>query len=141
MHFISSDLNLEGLPGASNQRRVQRLIHVCLGHRNIILKTSRNRLVHLVDYAQRRITVLNRIYDNPDSKQVINLVDGLMLVLHLFVNAEEMLDTTVNLSFDSRLFDVLGNLVHDSLNILFALAFAHRDLVHQIIINVRFEIF
>ena len=83
----------------------------------------------------------NRIYDNPDSKQVINLVDGLMLVLHLFVNAEEMLDTTINLSFDSRLFDVLGNLVHDSLNILFALAFAHRDLVHQIIINVRFEIF
>ena len=83
----------------------------------------------------------NRIYDNPDSKQVINLVDGLMLILHLFVNAEEMLDTTVNLSFDSRLFDVLGNLVHDSLNILFALAFAHRDLVHQIIINVRFEIF
>ena len=83
----------------------------------------------------------NRIYDNPDSKQVINLVDGLMLVLHLFVNAEEMLDTTVNLSFNSRLFDVLGNLVHDSLNILFALAFAHRDLVHQIIINVRFEIF
>ena len=94
-----------------------------------------------MDHAQRRITVLNRIYDNPDSKQVINLVDGLMLVLHLFVNAEEMLDTTVNLSFDSRLFDVLGNLVHDSLNILFALAFAHRDLVHQIIINVRFEIF
>ena len=83
----------------------------------------------------------NRIYDNPDSKQVINLVDGLMLVLHLFVNAEEMLDTTVNLSFDSRLFDVLGNLIHDSLNILFALAFTHRDLVHQIIINVRFEIF
>ena len=141
MHFISSDLNLEGLPGASNQRRVQRLIHVCLGHRNIILETPRNRLVHLVDHAQRRITVLNRIYDNPDSKQVINLVDGLMLILHLFVNAEEMLDTTVNLSFDSRLFDVLGNLVHDSLNILFALAFAHRDLVHQIIINVRFEIF
>ena len=141
MHLKGPDLDLKGLPRASDQRGVQRLIHICLGHRDIILKPSRDRFVHLMDHTQRRVAVLYGIHDDAHRKQIVNLVDGLVLIFHLLINAEKMLHAPVDLCRNPRLADMVGNLLHDVRDIFFPLAFAHGDLIDQIIINVRFQIF
>ena len=83
----------------------------------------------------------NRIYDNPDSKQVINLVDGLMLVLHLFVNAEEMLHTAVNLGLDVGILHVLLYLFHNSVDKFFSCTLTESNFFYKVIIDIRFQIF
>ena len=94
-----------------------------------------------MDYAQRGITVLYRIHDNTHGKQIVNLVNGLILVLHFLVNTKKMLDTAIYLRFDARAFDMLADLVNDSLNISLPLAFSDGNLIHQIIIGFRLQIF
>ena len=82
------------------------LIHVGLGHCDIVLETSRDRLVHLVNDTEGRITVRDRINYDPDSKKVIYLVESLVLIEHLAVDGHEMLDAPVKCSFYSRIFNV-----------------------------------
>ncbi len=141
VHLIGSDLDFERLPRAADQRRVQRLIHIGLGHRYIILETPRNRLIHLMDHTQRRITVPHRIHNNTHCEQIIDLIYGLILILHFLVNAEKVFDTPVDLCFDTRMFYVYCHFVYDCLDILLTIALADCDLVHQIIVGFRLQIF
>ncbi len=117
------------------------LVHIRLRHRDIIFKPSRDRLIHLMDNAERRIAVHHRIHDDAHRKQVIDLINGLILVFHLFINAEKMLDTAVYLCFDSGARDMLSYLVHNRLDILLPNALADRNRVNQLIIGFRFQIF
>ena len=90
---------------------------------------------------QGRIAILYRIHNNTHGKQIINLIDGLILILHFFVDAEEMLYAPVNLCFDAGIFNMLTDLIHNALDIFFADILAHRNFIHQIIISFRFQIF
>ncbi len=141
MHLIGSDLDLKRLPCAADQRRVQRLVHIGLGHGYIILETPRNRLIHFMNHTQRRITVPHRIHDDTHREQIIDLIYGLILVLHFLVNAEKVFDTSVDLCLDTRMFYVYCHFVYDRLDILLTVALADRDLVHQIVVGFRFQIF
>ena len=141
MHLVSTDLHLKGLPGTSDQRRMKGLVHVRLRHCDIVLETSGNRLIHRMDHTQSRVTVLHRIDNNTNCKQIVDLVQRLVLVLHLLVDAEEMLDPAVHLRFDLRILDNTADLIHDSLNILLSGALAHGYLLHQAVIFVRLQIF
>ena len=47
---------------------MQRLIPVCLGHRNVILELAGRRLVHVMNNAQNPVTSIDAIDD--DSKGV-----------------------------------------------------------------------
>ncbi len=67
----------------SDQRSMQRLIHVCLGHRNIILETSPESACTSRGLRPAPHNSPSRYPPDTHCKQVINLVDGLMLVLHL----------------------------------------------------------
>ena len=105
-HFIGPDLDFKGLAGRSDQRRVQGLIHVCLRHGNVVLETPGDRFIHLVDGSKHSVAVANRTYDDTDSKEVIYLLEGFMLIEHLAVNAEKVLDAAVNDAFDTGSPDV-----------------------------------
>ena len=140
VHFISTNLNFKGLSAAADQGSVQGLIHICLRHGDIILKTPRDRLIHLVDHAKCRIAILYAVHNNTNRKQIVNLIYGLILVLHLFINTEEMLYTTVNLRLNPCIFDMIADLVHDILNVFFTDTFAYRNLIYQIIISLRLQI-
>ena len=80
MHLIGTDLNLKWLSCAADQSCMQRLVHILLRHSDIVFKTTRNRLVHFMDHAKCRITVLYRIYHNTNSKKIIDLVQSLVLL-------------------------------------------------------------
>ena len=93
-----------------------------------------------MDDTKRCITVLHRIHNNPHGKQVVNLIQGLLLIHHFFVNAEEVLCTPINLgTYPGRidmLTDFLYNIVHYSLTRLFF----QRNLFHQVIVDLRLQI-
>ena len=59
VHRECADLDLKGLSRRSDQRRVKGLIHIGFGHRDIVFEPARYRLIHLMDYAERRVTVLD----------------------------------------------------------------------------------
>ena len=141
MHLKGTDLDLKGLSAAADQGGMQGLVHIGFWHGNIILETTRNGFIHLMDHSQCCITVLYRIHDDPHGKQIINLIQGLSLIFHFLINTEKMLYTAINLRLDAGIFNMLADLIHNVLNILFTHTFAHCDLIDQIIIDIRFQIF
>ena len=140
MHLIGTDLDLKRLSGRSDQRCVQGLIHIRLRHRDIVLKASRDRLVHLMDHTERRITVLYGLHDNTDRKQIIDLVDRLSLVFHLFIDTEKMLCASLNIRLDACRFDALFHLADKLLHIIITHTLSECHLLDQIIVRFRFEI-
>ena len=141
VHLVSTDLDLKGLSVGPDQRRMKRLIHIGLRHGDIILEPARDGLVHLVDNAQGAVAVFHRIHKDTHGKKVVDLIDGLVLIDHLFVYAEKMLDPSVHLGFDPGVVHVLLYLADDTVDEFFSFTFAESDLVHQIIVNLRFQIF
>ena len=137
MHFIGADLDLERLTGRTDQCRMQRLVHIRLWHGDIILKSAWDRFVHFMDHTKCRITVLDRIHDNTDSKKIVDLIDRFILILHLLINTEKMFDSAIDLCLDARTFNMRTDLIYDILYISLTFYFSDRDLIHQIIIYIR----
>ena len=94
-----------------------------------------------MDDSQRRITVLDGIHNDPHREQIVNLVQRLMLVDHLLVNAEKMFDPSADFSFDAGGFDLLFHIVHDAVNECLAFLTFHVDILYKIIISFRLKIF
>ena len=141
VHLKGPDLDLEGLAVGADQRGVQRLVHVLLGHGDVILEPARNGLIHLMDHTQGCITVLHRVHQDPNSKQIVNLIQRLILVHHFFINTEKVLDSSVYLGLDARIGNMGADLFHDPADKGLPLALLHGDLFHQIIVDLRLQIF
>ena len=94
-----------------------------------------------MDHTKRRIAVLYRIYNDPDSKQIIDLVNCLVLILHFFVDAEKVLDSSINLRLNSSILYMLTDFVNNALDIFLPDTLSDCDLVYQVIICLRLQIF
>lgn len=114
-----SDLDFKRMSFRPDQRRMERLVHVLLWHGDIVLEPSGDRLIHLMDHSQSRITVLDRIHFNPHRKQIINLVKSLILIHHLLVNTEEMLHPPVNLRLDAAPLNMPADFIDDLFDVSF----------------------
>ena len=137
VHIVGADLYFKGLPGRTDQRRVQRLVHVCLGHGNIVFKAAGYGLVHLMDSTEDSVAVPDRSDDHAHGKKIINLLKGFILIDHLPVNTEEVLDPSVHSAFDAGLFDMVFDLLRDFLHIVLSLALSLLDLFHKVEIDIR----
>ena len=140
MHLKSPDLDLKRLSARSDQRRMQRLVHVRLRHRDIILEPSRNRFILFMHDSKCRITILDGVHNNPDSEQIIDLIDRLVLILHLLINREEMFCTSRNLCLDTGLLNLRTYFFHKTLHIFIPHILAQSDFLHQIIVSLRLQI-
>ena len=140
VHLKGTDLDLERLSVAADQRRMQGLVHICFGHGNIILEAPRNRLIHLMNHTQCRIAVLHCLHNDTHSEEIIDLIQRLMLVLHLLVDTEKMLYTAIDFRIDPRIFNMFTDFIHNTLDIFFTDALTDSDLIHQIIIDIRLQI-
>ena len=85
-----------------------------------------------MDDTERRITVLHRIYNNTDCKQIVDLIYGLVLIDHLLINTEEMLDTSVHFTFDIGILHMCRYFLNDLIYKFFTFCFSCIDLIHQI---------
>ena len=84
-----------------------------LWHGDIVLEPARDGLIHFVDHAQGRVAVLHRIHDDPHRENIIDLVQGLVLVHHLLIYAEKMLHTAADLTCHLRMLHVGADLLDD----------------------------
>ena len=141
MHLKCTDLNLERLTILSDQSRVKRLVHVRLRHRNIIFKTSRDRCVHFVDHTERRVTVFDTFYNNTNCENIVNLVQCFILVDHLFINTEEVFDTSADVAFDIRIYHMRLDLADNVFDIILTRLTGQCHFFFQILKYSRFQIF
>ncbi len=86
---------------------------------------------------ERRVAVLDRIHNDTDREQIINLIQGLALIYHLTVNTEEMFDAAVDFSVDAGFFDMLSDFLRDLLYVLFPFEFSLVDLADKLLIDIR----
>ena len=94
-----------------------------------------------MDDAQDRIALLHRIHDHADRKQVVYLLERLILLDHLAVDAVEVLRPAVQLRGDPRFFELFLKLrqhVADIFLLLFALLI---DLPLETVIRLGLKIF
>ncbi|EKD22325.1 MAG: hypothetical protein ACD_87C00044G0002 [uncultured bacterium] len=86
-------LDLDPFSVGTDHRRMEGLVAVGFGHRDVILETPRNRFPQSVDDAERLIAVLFliRIENDPEGGEVIDLVKIDMLLFHLFIDTVKML--------------------------------------------------
>ena len=79
MHLFRADLHFKRDSCAADDRRVQGAVTVRLRRRDIVLESSRNRLVQIVYIAQYVVTVGYRFHDNAHRADVIDLTHVLVL--------------------------------------------------------------
>ena len=125
MHLRRPDLYFHPLTKGSDDRRVQGLVHVPLGHGDIVLEASGNRLPRGMDNAEHFIALPDVLHEDPDGDQIIDLVDIHITALHLAIDGVEVLAASGHLSldtvFDQLLGDDLGNFGHICFPLLFLL--------------------
>ena len=139
VHFIGTDLDLKGLACAADERGMERLVHIWLRHGDIVFKAARYRLIHLMDHAQSRIAVLHRFYHDAHGKKIINLIQGLILLDHLFVDTEKVLYPSAYRSLDTGLIHMLLYLIHNGPDKGLSGILAQIHLLYQIVIHIRME--
>ena len=110
VHFLRADLHFKRLP-CMDHRGVQRLIQVGPGHGDVILEPAGHRTPHLVDHAQSRIAVADRVGNDAHGQQIVNLIDRAVLPQALLMNGIEALHAAVDLGGDSILVEPLANRV------------------------------
>ncbi len=93
-----------------------------------------------MDDAQGSVTVPYAVHDDAHREEIVYLIQGLVLVLHFLIDAEEMLHPAVDLRLDAGIADMLADLVHNALDILFPHALALGNLVHKIVVDLRLQI-
>ena len=93
MHLESPYLDLKMFCPRTKNGRMQTLIVVRFRHRDIIFETSRNRFEVGMDITKDFIAVLLSLGDDPQSHNVINLVEGVMFDVHFFVDRVDGFDT------------------------------------------------
>ena len=136
VHLVGPDLDLKGLSRTADQGRMQGLVHIRLRHGDIILEPSGDGLIQLMDHAQSRVAVLHRVHDDPHREQIVDLIQGLILVHHLLIDAEEMLHPPVYLGFDPGLPHVGRHLVYDALDERLPGFLPQGDLLGQVIVDL-----
>ena len=140
VHLICPDLYLERYARLADQCRMKGLVVIRFRDRDIILKTSGYRSVHLVYDAEHRITVREAVDEDADREKIIYLIKVLVLDKHFLVNAEIMLHPAINLAFYPRVLYGCLYLINYLRNILLALLFPEVDILYQLLVFLRLKI-
>ena len=142
VHFPGADLHFEGEGdlAAAYHGGVEGLVHVGLGHGNIILEPAGNLVPQGMDNTEDGIAVRNGVHDNPDGDQVVDLVKGFLLQDHLPVDGIEMLAAAVNVVADMLLVQPLGKLIDDQTDAFLPFLALHADQVNDAVVSFRINV-
>ena len=97
MHLVGSNLNLERTGRGADDRRVERLVVIDLGHGDIVFKATGHGVPQRMHRAERGVAIAHRMRDDTQCHQVVDLGEFLALALHLLVDGPIVLGTAVNL--------------------------------------------
>ena len=118
MHLKGADLDLERARRGTDDRGVQRLVVVELGHGDIVLEAARHGVPQGVDRAQSGIAIAHGLGDDAKRHQIVDLGELLALALHLLIDGPIMLGASLDLEvfqahaleFVSQRLDGLGQI-------------------------------
>ena len=127
VHLGGADLHFHPLPLRTNHRGMQRLVHVDLGQRDVILEAAGNRLPTGVDHAQRLVALAQRGDDDAEGDQVIDLVEVQPLLLHLAMDRIDVLGPPGYFGLDPGLLQPLHDDPDYGTDVLLALGPRPRD--------------
>ena len=120
VHLVGPDLDLKGLSVAADKGCVEGLVHVGLWHGDVVFEPAGNGLIQLMDHPQGPVAVFNGIHDDPHGEHVVNLIQGLILLDHLFIDAEKMFYPPVHSGRDLRVRHVVPYFFHDVIDKCFS---------------------
>ncbi len=101
------DLELDRLALRADDRRVQRLVEVELGHRDVVLEPPLNRPPQRVDRTERAVAVLDRLDDHAHSDEIMDLRELLAPHDHLLVDRPVVLRAATHLGVDVQVGEAL----------------------------------
>ena len=140
MHIIRTYLYLKRLPVKINYSRMERLIHITFRYGDIVLESFRNRLPYRMDRTQYSITIANIINEYTNRRQIVYLIERLVLLHHLAINAEEMFRSAVYLALDARTFELIAKHPNRLIYKSFAFFSFLLNIAYQLIIFLGFHI-
>ena len=97
VHLSGADLHLDR-PMATDHRRVQRLVAVGLGQADVVLEPAGDRPEGVVHHRQGAVAALQVGADDPQGRHVVDLVERLLLALHLAPDAIEVFGPTAHIA-------------------------------------------
>ena len=139
VHVPCADLDLHRLAARAHHRSVQALVHVELGHGDVVLEPARHRAPPRVHGAERRIAVADRIDDDAHAHQVVDVLEIMPAHDHLLVDREIVLRTARDVGLDVLFFEILVDLAQDLLEVHVALAGPAGHQHHDLVVDLRVE--
>ena len=103
VHLLGADLHFHRRAEGSDQRRVQGLVAVALGNRDVVLELARHRLVERVQRPHREIARRHVADDHAKAVDVEHLRERQVLLDHLPVDAVDVLLAAVDFGRDAPL--------------------------------------
>src|SRR5690606_31742601 len=139
VHLRRADLDLVEPSARTEDRRVQRPVHVRLRRGDVVVEPLLERRPLVVDHAERMITVGDRVRDAADRPPAVDLLVRAAALLLLPADRPEMLRTTVDLARDPGVAQLLLVRLAQGLDVLLALRALVRDLLCERAILLRLE--
>ena len=116
VHLVGADLDLEGMAVVADDRGVERLVAVGAGHRDEVLDPPRDRPPGVVEDAEGCVAVGDRLDQDPEGHEVVDLLELDALALQLLLDRVEALDAPLDLGVDPGLGELLLDRAADLLD-------------------------
>ncbi|RMT54308.1 hypothetical protein ALP46_05441 [Pseudomonas amygdali pv. myricae] len=100
-HFAGANLDFDRYAMHTEQGRMQGLVAVGLGDRDVVLEAAGQRLVQIMYSAQYAITGIDLVDDDAECVDIHDLVEGATLAAHLLVDAIQMFLPPTDVAFDA----------------------------------------
>ncbi len=116
VHLLRADLHFDRHAERAEQRRVQRLVAVGLRDGDVVLELARDRLVQAVQGAHRPVARGHVLHDHAEAEDVGHLREGEVLLLHLVVDAVEVLLAAAHRGSDAGLLQAGSDRFEDAVD-------------------------
>ena len=112
IHSLRANLYLHPFLLRAENRDMKTLVAVCLRHAEPVAQTLRIRLIHIRHYAVNLpafhlLTLRGRVKNDTDSEEVVNALEGTLLLLHLLPDGMDALGAPFDMEFESCLLKFL----------------------------------
>ena len=101
VHRLGPDLDLERLAVERDDRRMERLVEVVLGDRDVVVELARDRPPDRVDDPERGVAVADVLDQDADGVDVVDLAELRALALHLLPDAVDVLRAALEVGVDA----------------------------------------
>ena len=140
MHLLGSDLDLDGLAGVGDDSRVQRLVAVRLRHGDVVLEPPGHGLPERVDDAEDAVAIADRVDEDADGREVVDLGELLGLAGHLLPDGVHVLRPAGDVGLDANLLQLAGQDLAEVGNERLAVGAVARDAADDVFVRVWLEV-